>query len=37
VISDGMWARIIAWLQTSGLVLHIPLRGPIYFTRKETR
>lgn len=36
-MSDEQWAQIINWLQARNLILHIPLRGPIWFEDKTTR
>lgn len=34
-MTDKEWANIIKWLQKNNLVLHIPIKGKIYFTQKN--
>ena len=33
--TDEDWAALIAWLQARRLIVHIPIRGPIWFERKR--
>jgi hypothetical protein len=33
--TDEQWAMAIAWLQAHGLILHVPLRGEVWFERKS--
>jgi hypothetical protein len=33
--TDADWAAAIRWLQHHKLILHVPLKGQVWFERKE--
>lgn len=35
-MTDEDWAKLCAWMKRKGLVLVVPIKGPIAFYRKQT-